>query len=222
LEIDMQQWLVTLLGCTFAVTGLPALAAERSLYLPKDECLHVKGYIDMRHRFEDIVRRRDAKALYAMAYSDIGLEIGGARGKQEFFRHWQLDRGRDSPVWGQLDQILRLGCYAESDRQVLMPHMQIHDPHWSADRVSEKALVLGENINLRTAADSKSASKGLLHWEFVEIADEGSGSGWTMVKTRNDKSGYVRDDFLRRHLDYRIGFIREGETWSLNLIQAGD
>jgi hypothetical protein len=218
----MRQWLVALLGCALATGSAGAANGQRSQYLPKDECLHVRGYVDLRRRFEDIVRRKDAKALYAMVYPNITLEIGGASNKQEFFRHWQLDRGQASPVWAELDSILRLGCYAESDRQVMMPQFVIHDPHWGPDRTSEKALVLGEGVNLRASANPGSASKGVVSWEFVELADEGASNGWSLVKTRDGRSGYVRDDFLRYYLDYRIGFIREGETWSLNLMQQGD
>ncbi len=115
-------------------------------FRPKDECIHVKGYFEFRRSFEDLVRKRDGQALFAMIASDVVLEIGGLSGKENFAKKWNLAAGEASPIWSELDKIIRLGCFAESDRGLMMPHMTALDPHWSADRVSPKALVLGEYI----------------------------------------------------------------------------
>jgi hypothetical protein len=189
---------------------------------PKDECLHVSGYVEMRNAFEDMVKRRDSKALQKWVYPSITLEIGGQDGKEEFDRIWQLGKGPNSPIWAKLEPLLRLGCYAESDRQVMMPHMAILDPHWDADRISEKALVLGEQVNLRAAAEKNSQSRALLSWEFVQLGNDGIRPDWTFVTSKAGTSGYIRSSYLRAHLDYTIGFIRQGDVWLLNLMRAGD
>jgi hypothetical protein len=189
---------------------------------PKDECIHVAGYIEMRHAFEDVVKRRDIQALTAMVYPTIQYEIGGPEGKADFIAAWQFAQGKASPIWPQLEKLLRLGCYAESDRQVMMPHMVLLDPHWGDDRISEKALILGESVNLRAKPNNSAASRALLSWEFVKIADGEQPAGWTMVTSRGGKTGYVSNDFLRAYLDYRIGFIRQNNVWSINMMISGD
>jgi hypothetical protein len=209
--------------CTLLLCSVPkgTLATDYPAR-PKDECLHVPGYVEMRNAFEDMVKRRDSKALQKWVYPTITLEIGGAGGKKEFYRSWQLEKGPNSPIWAQLEPLLRLGCYAESDRQVMMPHMAILDPHWDTDRVSEKALVLGEQVNLRATDEKNSQSRALLSWEFVKLGDDGIRPEWTYVTSKAGKSGYIRSSYLRAHLDYTIGFIRQGDVWFLNLMRAGD
>jgi hypothetical protein len=213
--------LLTLAPLGLLVSPAPAQANSYPAR-PKDECIHVSGYVEMRNSFEDLVKRRDAKALYKLIYPTITLEIGGPEGKEEFLRTWQLQRGAASPIWAQLEPLLRLGCYAESDRQVMMPQMAILDPHWNEDRVSEKALVLGEQVNLRATAEKNSQSMALLSWEFVVLGDDGIRPEWTFVTSRSGKSGYIRSSYLRAHLDYTIGFIRQGDVWFLNMMRAGD
>lgn len=213
------------IGTVLATLVSPSASADPSdaaEFRPKDECIHVPGYLDMRHRFEDIVQTRDGKALSAMIVSDITYEIGGAQGKESFAQEWKLALGKASPIWPHLAKIIRLGCFAGSDREVMMPHMVNLDPHWNSDRISPKALVLGEHINLRTGPGTNTASKGLLSWEFVQMEDEVVGAGWIAVKTRDGKSGYVHSDFLRGYLDYRIGLVRTDKIWSINFFAAGD
>jgi hypothetical protein len=209
--------------CALLVCSLPTGASATDYAArPKDECLHVPGYVEMRNAFEDMVKRRDSKALQKWVYPSITLEIGGQDGKEEFNRFWQLEKGPNSSIWAQLEPLLRLGCYAESDRQVMMPHMAILDPHWDADRISEKALVLGEQVNLRATAEKNAQSGALLSWEFVKLGDDGIRPEWTLVTTRSGKTGYIRSSYLRAYLDYTIGFIRQGDVWFLNMMRAGD
>lgn len=207
-----------------ATVGAAASAEPSSTdnFRPKDECIHVQGYLELRRSFEDIVRNKDSNALIAMISPDITFEIGGLQGKAPFLKQWQLSLGRASPIWTHLDKVVRLGCFAGSDREVMMPHMINLDPHWSSDRISPKALVLGEHINLRTGPSTNTASKGLISWEFVQIENEIVSAGWTKVKTRDGKSGYIHSDFLRGYLDYRVSFVRTGKIWSINFFAAGD
>jgi hypothetical protein len=210
-----------------AMLALAAVMADRAGAAeyparPKDECLHVPGYIELRNAVEDLVKRRDAKALEKLIHPSIALEIGGKEGKEEFLRAWQLQKGAASPIWAQLDPLLRLGCHAESDRQVMMPHMTILDPHWTADRTSEKALILGEQVSLRASPEKNSQPRGLLSWEFVKLGEVGIAPDWTFVTTKGGKSGFVRSSYLRAYLDYGIGFIRQGDSWFMNIMQSGD
>lgn len=212
--------------CALALAGASASSAagtaDRAEFRPKDECLHVTGYFELRSRLENIVRQRDAKALTAMLSAEIGFEMGETNAKDRFVHEWKLTTGKASPIWPHLDKILRLGCFAQSDRDVSMPHMYGLEPHWDSDRITPKALVLGDYINLRASPSIGSVSKGMLSWEFVAISDEVIGDGWIPVKTRDGKSGYVLSQYLRSYWDYRIGFSRQGQVWTINHMMAGD
>jgi hypothetical protein len=212
---------VTVLSASL-MASCSAAAADTYPFRPKDECLHVPGYFELRWKFEDIVRRKDEKALMAMVNPNIDIEIGGEAGKDSFLRKWQLPSASVSPIWSELEKVLRLGCYAESDRQVFMPQFLALDPHWNDDRVAMKALVLGENVNLRAGPAANAASKALLSWDMVAAAEDASNDGWIAVTTRDGKSGYVHAKYLRYYWDYRVGFMRQGDKWSLNMMMAGD
>jgi uncharacterized protein YgiM (DUF1202 family) len=218
----MKSLLAAITLCLTLLAPKSTAASDSFSSRPRDECLHVPGYFELRWKFEDIVRRKDSKALLAMVDSNIDIEIGGQAGKDHFVQKWQLSADRVSPIWPELDKILRLGCYAESDRQIILPQFMALDPHWNDDRATMKALVLGENINLRSGPGTNTSSKALVSWDMVAAAEEVSGDGWIAVTTRDGKSGYIHQKYLRYYWDYRLGFIRQGQKWSINLMVAGD
>jgi hypothetical protein len=210
-----------LVAITFAACA-PGIAQTGRDARPKDECLHVVGYFDLRQKFEDIVKRRDSIALFAMLSPTITSEIGGAEGRDNFARAWNLAAGKASPIWPQLDKILRLGCVADSDMGVMMPHLTGLDPHQNGNRVTAKALVLGANINLRAGPATTAVVIDTLSWKFVEIPDEAITPAWTRIKTMEGKTGYINSNFLRAYLDYRISFSRQNNIWTLDVMYAGD
>lgn len=217
----MFKWIIS--ATMLASTTVAADSSDTYRFRPKDECIHLQGYFEFRRTLEDIVRTRDGKALNAMIAPDIMFEIGGLQGRENFSKHWKLAAGRSSPIWTELEKIIRLGCFAESDRGVMMPHMTALDPHWDSDRVSPKALVLGEYVHLRAGPGTNTASRGMLGWEFVQLSDEKVRTGWVAVKTRDGRSGYVLGSYLRSHLDYSVNVQRDQSgVWRIEAMTAGD
>jgi hypothetical protein len=215
----MRTWLAAGSICAALAAG-PAEARQAR---PVDQCVRLAGYPAFRAKLEDIVRRRDAKALTGLLAPDVIVDFGGEQGRAAFFRAWQLRSPATSPVWVQLQKIFKLGCFADNASEVTLPHMAGIDPHWNEDRVSPKALVLGENIHLRAGPGAQTASKARLSWEFVETSEELLGqSGWVPVKTQSGLSGYMHGDFLRDTLDYRLTLRRKGAAWSITALVAGD
>lgn len=210
----------------FVLLGLATLiglgtAAPAKQFPPRDECLSIDGYFELRQKFEDIVKRRDAKAFLAMVSPVISWSFGATEGKDAFAKKWKLETGKASPIWVELDKIVRLGCFSQGDGNPTMPHYFGQSPG-TADAGGGAALVLGPAVNVRAQPTTTSASLRKINWEVVETIDGSSDPNWTKVKMADGKTGFIRNDYLRDHLDYRIGFERKEKGWVISFFIAGD
>jgi hypothetical protein len=187
---------------------------------PKDECLAIDGYFDLRQKLEDIVKRRDAKAFLAMVSPSISWNFGGETTKEGFIKEWKLDSGKASPIWAELDQIIRLGCFSQGPDNPTMPHF--FGQNTGSDDAGIAALVLGPAVNLRAEPTTASTSLRKLNWEVVMRVEDSADEKWTKVKTADGKTGYIRNDYLRGDIDYRIGFDRKDKGWVISFFIAGD
>jgi Bacterial SH3 domain len=197
-----------------------AHAAPAKVIPPKDECLAIDGYFDLRQNFEGIVKRRDAKALSAMIAPTISWSFGGEGGKDAFLKSWKMETGKASPIWAELDQIVRLGCFSQGPDNPTMPHFFGQDTGTASP--GGAALVLGPAVNLRAQPNTSSASLRKINWEVVTTLEVSADELWTKVQTADGKTGYIRNDYLRGDLDYRIGFERKDKGWVVSFFIAGD
>lgn len=188
-------------------------------YPPRDECLAIDGYFELRQNLEGIVKRRDKKALLAMASENIKWSFGGDGGKLAFETEWKLNEAK-SPIWAELDKIIRLGCATE-DKYVIMPHFFAQEIQ-GAQGVGSAALVLGPEVKLRAGPSTATAIKAVMNWDVVELGEKDAAGTWTAVKTTDGKSGYIRNDYLRNQIDYHIGFERTAKGWQIAYFIAGD
>jgi hypothetical protein len=210
--------IVTALVAT-AVIGTAAQAAPAKQYPPKDECLSIDGYFDLRQNFEGIVKRRDAKAFLAMVSPAISWTFGGGEGKDAFAKEWKLETGKASPIWAELDKIVRLGCFSQGTDNPTMPHLFGQDP---GDAARVAALVVGPAVNLRAQPSTTSASLRKINWEVVNTIEDSKDELWSKVLTADGKTGYIRNDYLRLFHDYRIGFERKDKGWTITFFIAGE
>jgi hypothetical protein len=211
----------TLALAAMATLTSAAHSAPAKQYPPKDECLSIDGYFDMRQKFEDIVKRRDAKAFLAMVSPAISWTFGGGEGKAEFAKDWKLETGKASPIWAELDKIVRLGCVSQGPDSPVMPHMFGQDPG-TGDVGAGAALVLGPAVNMRAQPTTAAASMRKLNWEVVTLQEGSTDPNWNKVQTADGKTGYIRKDYLRGFLDYRVGFERKDKGWVISFFIAGD
>jgi hypothetical protein len=212
-----------LLSATLLATTLttPTQAAPAKQFPPRDECLSIDGYFELRQKFEDIVKRRDTKGLLAMVSPAISWSFGDdSGGKDAFAKQWKLETGKASPIWAELDQIVRLGCFNQGTDNPTMPHFFGQDT--GAQSPGGMALVLGPAVNMRAQPTTASASLRKINWEAVTTLEQSDDSKWTKVKDAEGKTGYIRNDYLRGDLDYRIGFERKDKGWVISFFVAGD
>lgn len=204
-----------------SLMGTCAIAATAKTYPPRDECLHIDGYFEMRQNFEGIVKRRDAKSFLAMVSPAISWSFGADGGKDGFSKNWKLETGKASPIWSELDRIIRLGCISQGEGTAAMPHMFGQDTGLG-EAGGSAALVLGPAVNLRAQPTTSSTSLRKINWEVVEITGVSGTPPWSQVKTADGKTGHIRNDYLRGFLEYRIGFERKEKGWVISYFIAGD
>lgn len=210
----------SMFACAVLAATSATYAAPAKQFPPKDECLSIDGYFDLRQKFEDIVKRRDAKALLAMTAPTISWTFGEDGGKDAFAKNWKLETAKASPIWAELDKIVRLGCFSQGPDNPTMPHFFGQDT--GAQGVAESSLVLGPAVNLREQPTTASPSLRKLNWEVVTPMGPSPDNKWTKVKTADGKTGYIRNDYLRLDVDYRIGFERKDAGWVISFFIAGD
>ncbi len=204
---------------SFFVTSA-AHSAPAKRFPPKDECLHIDGYFELRQKFEGIVQRRDSKAFLAMVIPSVSWSFGGEEGKEAFAKEWKMETGKASPIWAELDKIVRIGC-APDGNIVTMPHLFKQDPGKDQSGAG-MALVLGPEVKLRAGPSTATAQKALINWEAVNTGEADPTGKWTSVTTADGKKGYIRNDYLRGFLDYRIGFERKAAGWQIIYFITGD
>lgn len=203
-----------------AMLCLLAGAAPRSPLPPRDECAADRSFAAYRERLRTAVARRDARALLALVSPGIMIDLGGGAGKQAFAETWQLDKGSRSPVWRELETLLRLGC-ARSDGTMSMPYFFQHLPQ-DAD-VVQQLMIIGSNVPLRAEPDDDARALVRLSWELVEsIGAADMTAPWVKVSAHGH-TGYVTQTSIRQLLDYRAVFNpAPAGGWTLVALVAGD
>jgi hypothetical protein len=56
----------------------------------------------------------------------------------------------------------------------------------------------------------------------VSLLEGSTDPNWNKVQTADGKTGYIRKDYLRGFLDYRVGFERSAKGWVISFFIAGD
>ncbi len=215
-------------------TGTPAAAASAPApevsptstvpevvghFAPRDECGALPGWKDFAGRLRTAVTTRDGAALAALADPAIVLDFGGDSGAGELKRRLA---GKDGPkLWGELDEILRLGCAqgVEGGGNAVMPWFFGQDLG-EADPY-QVLLVNGAKVPLRAAPDPDAAVTALVSWQLVDAADERGGFRKVSMAGRKEQ-GYIASGALRSPLDYRLVAQQVKGEWRLMAFVAGD
>jgi hypothetical protein len=209
-----------------ASTTTPAPpATETGLKLrPADEASQDPSFLAFRERLLDAVKRKDRDFLLSVLLPTIRVSFGDVNGVEGFKKHWKLD-SPDSPVWDQLDKLLRMGGTFDTlsgERRFCAPYVYSAYPHNGPDAF-ESLVVTAENVPLHEKADSSSPAVATLSYDIVRIADNYKHpANWRKVKTESGKTGWVEERFVRSQIDYRACFEKKAGDWKMVLLVAGD
>lgn len=191
---------------------------------PVDEASQDPGFAAFRQKLLDAMKRKDRDFLLSVLLPTIRVSFGDVNGIEGFKKHWKLD-SPDSPVWDQLDKLLRMGGTFDTlsgERRFCAPYVYSAYPQNGPDAF-ESLVVTADHVPLHEKADSSSPTVATLSYDIVRIADNYKHpANWRKVKTESGKTGWVEERFVRSQIDYRACFEKKNGEWKMVLLVAGD
>ncbi len=229
---------MTRMKCVFLVMLLfviPALGQERFL-MPVDEAAQEASFLAFRTKLIAAVERRDVNYIISILDPKIELSFGGESGVADFKKMWKIN-AKNSRFWGEFSKVIKNGgAFSGEGKNKLSTFSAPYTfSSWPEDIDGfEYLAIFGNNVNLRErpAADAPIVDK--LSYNIVKPNDAGStkikgGRGesdweydWIKVETLGGKTGFVKAEFARSHIDHRAGFTKKRGLWKMTYFISGD
>ncbi|MCA1662265.1 MAG: hypothetical protein LC648_09000 [Novosphingobium sp.] len=203
-----------------APTATPSVKpGPLAAFPPRDECAKLPGFVAFRDKLFAAAKARDADALAALADPKINLDFGGGAGKDEL-RKRLADPER--ALWSEIGALAGLGCAADGGIAT-MPWIFSRLPESYQD-ASIAMLGAGAELALREKPEADAKVLRTLAWPLVELPGSGFDpkARFTEVRLADGSRGYLETARLRSLLDYRLIADRQGETWRVTALIAGD
>lgn len=230
----MKNFIVLLFIAAFAVSG----SAQEKYLKPVDDAAKDPSFLEFRTKLIAAAERKDTKYVIGVMDPKIHLSFGGHAGIADFKELWQPDM-KGSLFWEELLGVLKNGGALgeeteEGNKTFYAPYTFTNFPDYPDLDIFRDGAVIGTNVNLRNKPSLKSKVIGSLSYNIVMI-DHGNSVmkkavpgidmrtyEWYKVETLGGKKGYVHADYVRGHVDYRIGFEKQKGKWKITMFIAGD
>jgi len=185
---------------------------------PVDECLGDPGFVKFRNHLQQVVERRDKKALLALLSPYVIVNFGGMRGPEAFAAKWDFDPRSHDSIWNRLEIMLRLGCAIDQGARVIPSLAVRFDP---GDEVFDVMIVAKQGAQLRGGPEPGDPAIATLAWDVVKVVDQ-SGDLQTKVRIADGREGWMFDDDLYSPLNYRMVVEKLRDQWLITAFVAGD
>ncbi|HWM91224.1 MAG TPA: SH3 domain-containing protein [Thermoanaerobaculia bacterium] len=194
-------------------------AAQVGKLLPTDEAVRDPALFAFRAQLQAAVARHDSEAVLAAVHPNIKNSFGGDDGIDAFKRIWKLP-GHDSPLWDELGTVLALGGAFHDSDTFAAPYVY---QRWPERFDSfEHVAVLGTGVRVRSEPGLNGRILTSLSFDVVRLDGPAGDSGWTRVKLRDSRTGYISSRYVRSPVDYRALFEKADGRWRLAFFVAGD
>lgn len=205
---------------TATAPAAPALpAVEGPKLMPVDEATADAALVAYRERLIDLVRQRDRASLAREVDSAIRTSFGGTGGADDLEKRLEEQPG----LWQELEHVLlKGGSFRGEGAQRMFWAPYVYSAWPEAHDAFRYLAVTGEQIPLHDAPAGKPIAT--LSWDIVERVTPPSGETpqWLEVRTADGRTGHVESKFLHSPVGYRAGFARNGDTWRMTALVAGD
>jgi hypothetical protein len=211
------------LACIIGLVAVaPAVYAQVELR-PVDEAARQADFFTFRAHLQAAIARRDVQTVLANVHKDVKNSFGGNDGIVEFQKLWRIGQP-DSPLWKEMGTVLALGGTFDAAGRFVAPYIFSRWPE--AVDAFEHVAIVGTNVRVRAAPRTDSATLTSLTFGIVALAPDAkplsAESGWTAIRLRDGRTGYVASQFARSPIDYRAIFQRINDQWQLVTFLAGD
>jgi hypothetical protein len=209
----------------FGLAG-PA-GAQVATLRPVDEAARHAEFFSFRAQLLSAIARRDTGAVLAVVDPGIRISFGEEGGSADFRRQWKLDEngGHDSQLWAELGAALAFGGSFEGGDRFVAPYVFSRWP--SAFDAFEHVAIVGGRVRVRAEGRADAAVIGRLDFAIVPRArvtghGPADGPGWTPIRLRDGRTGYIASSLVRSPVDWRALFRRDASGWRLEAFVAGD
>lgn len=182
-----------------------------------DEASQDPSLVAFRERFLAAVRAKDRDAVIALTDPNVRTSFGDAAGRADLIR-----RLEGPELWQELEWILTHGGTFRGEggtRSFWAPY--VYSTYPDAQDAFTTMAVIADDVPLREQASPDARVLATLSRDIVE-ADAGDRGEWTAVTTADGRKGFVRSTEVRSPIDYRAGFMKSGNGWTMTALVAGD
>lgn len=189
----------------------------RLFHVLADEGLKNKSFDSFRSELLEHLALHDKAYLENVLSADIGLSIGGERGKKAFLKKWQ-DLDDDSPLWQRLERVLMHGAqFDEESSEYHTPAISFEDSHAELPQ----GVVWNKVCPLRKAPDLTAKIIASPFNEQITILEPAQKVPvlveWIKVKTATGVTGYMKAaDVYSAYDEFAVFNFRQGKwclTW---------
>ena len=229
----------------FIIAAISATAFAQEQYLmPVDEGQSNPSLAAFRTKLIAAVKRKDAKYVLSVLDPKVKIDFGGGAGIVAFKKEWE-NLGPESRFWAQFLPVISNGGAFSDETEAKEPMFwapYVFGSFPSELDAFEHAAIIGKDVHLRAKPSLKGDIVAKLSFNIVKIdpdeldvPDEGMSPAemaytgrnpepffWVKVTTLGGKTGYVKDEYVRRPVDYRAGFEKKRGVWKLVAFIAGD
>ncbi len=219
---------------TLGPTATPPAAASSTRPYPRvrvgvaNNSASDPAFAAFRRQLEEIVARRDLNALMPLVDAE-------RIGHSQFLERWQLTYNpRQSPLWDELAQLLRLGARPDSNGWT-MPALDFSTP--GADRVleehippAERGIIIGTMVNVRAEPGTRADLIDQLAWEVVRLdgpPDPATSMRigeethpWQRIVLHSGQTGWVWGKYIRPWNGTRAMIERSGSEFKLTRFES--
>lgn len=199
----------------------PAVAGPK--LTPVDEASRDASLVAFRTAFLAAIDRRDTQALLAALDPHIRTSFGEGGGIRAFRKQWKPEQ-RDSRIWTELEQVLKLGGTFQKGGDVprfWTPYVYSAWP--DRQDAFEAYAVIAENVPLHESNDAASKPIATLAYDIVtRVGQDDAGAPMHHVRTSDGREGFVEARFLRSPIGYRAGLVKRADGWKIEALVAGD
>lgn len=226
-------------GSIFAIAVLAAAMSAQEIYIkPVDEAAKDPSLVEFRDKLIDAAERKDTKYVISVMDPKIHLSFGGHEGIADFKQMWQPDT-KGSLFWNELLAVLKNGGAFgedtdEGNKTFYAPYTFTSFPDYPEMDIFRDGAIIGKDVNLRDKPSLNAKVIGSLSYNVVMIDHQGSVMKkktpgiemdtyeWYKIETLGGKKGFVHADYVRGHVDYRIGLEKQNGKWKITMFIAGD
>jgi hypothetical protein len=217
--------LVALSGPIIVILALACTPLPTSAATAKNKIAHVmlddgsKNDSFEKFRTELLLKlaSHDRQYIEGILSPDIGLSIGGEKGKSAFMQKWS-DLGNNSQIWNRLERVLLHGAQFDAEAsEYHAPSVSFEDSHSELPQ----AVVWNKNASLRKAPDAAAPALQSPYNEQITILQPAEHEpvvvDWLKVKSANGAVGYIKaSDVYSAFDEFAVFKLRQGKwcmTW---------